>query len=98
MKQTVYFNDFYDVFQSKRPDDFSYEGLKALFDYLEQYEQDCDQELELDVIALCCDFAEYDSIDQFRSDYGDEYQTFDDIEQKTTLIKIDDEKFIVLCF
>jgi len=98
MKQTVYFNDFYDVFQSKRPDDFSYEGLKALFDYLEQYEQDCDQEIELDVIALCCEFTEYDSIETFQTEYSDDYQTFDDIEQQTTLINIDNEKFIIQSF
>ena len=29
-----------------------------MFDYLEQYEEDTGEELKLDVIALCCDFAE----------------------------------------
>jgi len=98
MKKTVYFNDFYDAFQAKRSNNFSYEGLQALFDYLEQYEQDCGQELELDVIAICCDFAEYDSIDEFKYNYGDEYQTLNDIEQETTLINIDDQKFIIQSF
>jgi hypothetical protein len=27
---------------------FSYEGAKALFEYFEQYEQDCDIEMEFD--------------------------------------------------
>ena len=35
---------------------FSYEGSKALFDYFEQYEEDCDQEVEFDPIAFRCDF------------------------------------------
>jgi len=54
MKQTVQFCDFQDAFfRMGRNDTFSYEGKRALFDYLEQYEQDCGTEIELDVIALC---------------------------------------------
>jgi len=58
MKQSVNFSTFQLAFESIRPDNFSYEGLSILFDYLEQLEQDCDFEMELDVIALCCDFSE----------------------------------------
>jgi hypothetical protein len=32
-------------------------GLSMLWDYLEDYENDTGEEMELDVIALCCDFA-----------------------------------------
>ena len=56
MKTTVYFSEFCDYFRDIRPDNFSYEGLRVLFDYLEEI--DCD--FELDVIGLCCDFAESD--------------------------------------
>lgn len=59
MKQTVYLSDFRSAFHAHdRQNQFSYEGLGILFDYLEQYEQDVGEELELDVIALCCEFAE----------------------------------------
>ena len=58
MKTTVSIYDFRREFDSIRPNNFSYEGLSILFDYLEQYEADCGEELELDVIALCCDFCE----------------------------------------
>jgi hypothetical protein len=58
MKQSVSFYTFRDAFKAVRPNNFSYEGLQTLFDYLEQYEQDCGQEMELDVIAICCDFSE----------------------------------------
>jgi hypothetical protein len=37
-----------------RKDQFSYEGLELLFDYFE----DCDPDMELDVIAICCDYVE----------------------------------------
>ena len=58
MKTTVYLNEFRDAFQKIRPDNFSYEGLGALFEYLEECERDTGENYELDVIALCCDFSE----------------------------------------
>lgn len=58
MKQTVGFPQFKDEFMRLRPQNFSLEGLGVLWDYLEQYEQDCGTEIELDVIAICCDFSE----------------------------------------
>ena len=58
MKQTVYLNDFIDAFQKIRPDNFSYEGLEILYDYLEEFYSDASTELELDVIGLCCEYSE----------------------------------------
>ncbi len=61
MKTTVTLSDFRDAFRSMdRSENFSYEGLELLFDYFEQYEQDSGEEMELDVIAICCDFYEMD--------------------------------------
>ena len=59
MKTTVNFSQFCDAFNSMgRENQFSYEGKKALFDYLEQYEEDTGEEIELDIIVLCCEYAE----------------------------------------
>jgi hypothetical protein len=59
MKQAVNFSSFVDAFRAyDRYDQFGYQALRVIFDFLEQYEQDCDTEVELDVIAICC---EYDS-------------------------------------
>ena len=45
MKATVFFNDFHEAFKTyNRQDNFSCQGLNALFDYLEQYEEDCGME------------------------------------------------------
>lgn len=60
MKTTVYLNEFRDYFRQIRPDNFSYEGLGILFEHLEEWEEGTGEELELDVIALCCDFSEED--------------------------------------
>jgi hypothetical protein len=58
MKTTVYFSEFCDYFRKIRPDNFTNEGLEQLFDYLESYERDNGEEIELDVIAICCEYSE----------------------------------------
>ena len=81
MKQTVNQYEFRDAFKQCRPDSFSYEGLGALFEYLEQWEQDTGEELELDVIAICCDFSE-DTWQNIADQYGIELENCDDDEEK----------------
>lgn len=58
MKTTVDFYEFRRAFEQIRPDNFSREGLAVLFDYLDQWEANTGEELELDVIGFCCDFSE----------------------------------------
>lgn len=57
MKTSINFNEFIDAFKAyDRYDAYGYEALRVIFDYLEQYEEETGQEIELDVIAICCDF------------------------------------------
>lgn len=98
MKTTVTENAFMTAFDKTRPENFSYDGLRALFAYLEELEADTSAEIELDVIALCCDFAEYANLAEFQADYGDKYETLDDIRDATTVIEIDDDAFIIQQF
>ena len=104
MKQTINEYQFKDAFQKCRPNNFSYEGLTALYEYLEDYEEDTGQEMELDVIGLCCDFTEYDSLEEFQSEYydeeiGDSYEDIEEIEEETLVIKIEGtEGFIIQDF
>jgi len=69
MKQTVNESAFRDAFRAIRPDNFSYAGLGELYEWFEQLDEDTGQETELDVIAICCDFSEYDLEDLSR-EYG----------------------------
>lgn len=69
MKQTVNIYTFREAFNRMgRGDNFSYDGLELLFDYLEELEH-CEEEYELDVIGLCCDFAE-GTAEQIAIDYS----------------------------
>jgi hypothetical protein len=62
MKTTVTFSEFHDSFKRMdRDGQFSYEGFRVLFEYFEQYEEETGEDIELDVIAVCCDFEEQDA-------------------------------------
>ena len=97
MKQTVTSHDFQDAFRDyQRGDNFSYYGLRALYDWLEGYADDTGEEYELDVIALCCDFTEYSSLKEFHEDYrASDFPDMDSISDNTSVILIDDEAFII---
>jgi hypothetical protein len=61
MIKTLSIYDFRDAFKAAgRGEQFSYDGLEVIFDYIESYEQDSGEQTELDVIALCCEWAEDD--------------------------------------
>ena len=79
MIQTINVSDFRDAFRAcGRKDQFSYEGLGILFDYLE----DIDPDFDLDVIALFCDYSE-DSPEDIAEAYGiDLPEDQDEIEHK----------------
>jgi hypothetical protein len=107
MKTTVYKSDFIEAFQDVRPDQFSHAGLSALYDFFEE----CGQDIELDVIAICCEFTEYNDIQEFIADYGGSYvepgdaeeevdyeKTLDNIRDYTQVIDIDGTSFIVQDF
>lgn len=69
MKTTVDLYAFRRYFEDLRPNNFSYEGLAVLFEYLEEFEDSSGEELEFDVIGLCCDFAE-DTVGDIARNYG----------------------------
>ena len=99
MIQTINKSEFTSAFhRAGRGDQFSYEGLIALYDYLEDYEDSTGEQIELDVIALCCDYTEYEDLEAFQEDYGDDYRSIDEIGQATTVIMFAGTSFIIQNF
>jgi hypothetical protein len=108
MKTTVSRYDFERAFvDAGRKDTFSYDGLNLLFDYFEEYEESCGVEVELDVIALCCEYDEnhwQDIADNYRIDLDgiDEDAKKDAVreylEENTQLVGETDKGFIYACF
>ena len=88
MKTTVNIYQFRNEFEQTRPNNFSYDGLTALFDYLEEYEESCGTDVELDVIALCCEFTEYVDLAEIQQNYTD-IESMEDLNDHTMVIEFD---------
>jgi hypothetical protein len=91
VRKYISFYDFTDSFPESQKDTFSYEGLQALYNYLEN---DCDWEIDLDPVALCCEYTEYKNLKELQANYSD-ITSMEDLQDNTTVIMIDDESFII---
>lgn len=101
MYQTVNQYEFIESFDHiGRGNNFTREGRIALFEYLEDYETETSKEIELDPIGICCEFTEYETIADYNVDYGhfNFAECIEDIEAKTTVIRINDDAFIIQAF
>ena len=78
-----------------RLDQFSYSGLKALFEYLESLTEDTGEPIEVDVIALCCDFSEI-SIKDIECETGCE--GLDELKDSTLVLEVDEDTIIYHAF
>lgn len=79
MKTTLNKSAFMDAFHAyDRYDQFGYAALSSLFDYLEDMEADTGEEMELDVIALCCDYS-VDTVEEIAANYSIEAEEGEDL-------------------
>ena len=90
-------SEFRDEFlKMGRDNQFSYKGLNALYDYLDEFHDEIPY--ELDIIDICCNFTQYDSLQDFNKEYNKEYKNIDEILDDTAVIMIDSERFIIQNF
>jgi hypothetical protein len=92
IKKTVGKNDFMDDFKKCRPENFSYDGLVALYEYLEQLSEDIQEDIELDIVELCCEYEE-DSIEYFLTQYN--LESIEELEDYTTVIRVNADTIII---
>ena len=100
MKQTINFHDFVGAFnRTGRSEQFSYSALKALFEYLEDI---FNGDYELDVTALCCEWAEYCDVVDINMDYGQDFEELEEakdwLEDYTTVLDAGDDTLVILRF
>jgi len=74
---SIFHDAFYNLSESYK-DHFSYDGLTALFNYLDEIDEDA----ELDPIALCCEFTEYNNVADAYANYNDELEAESEQEGK----------------
>jgi hypothetical protein len=97
MIDTITEYQFTDWFMKHRPDNFSYEGTKALFDYLQDLEDSIGEKIEFDPIAFCCEYSEYNNIEECLKEYDNlEIKTIDDLRDHTQVIEVEDSKAIII--
>ena len=89
MIDTVTQTEFVDTFvKIGREDNFSYWGRIALFEYFEQLEEDLGEQIEFDPIAICCEYTEYESLDELNEVYGKEFEDLDEVSDYTSVIPV----------
>ena len=74
---------------------FSYEGAEALFNYLEELEDDCGTVIEYDPIAFRCDYSEYENFKAIQDDYKG-FKDLQDLSNHTQVIEIPNTKRIII--
>lgn len=108
MKTTVSKYDFERAFvEADRKENFSYEALDLLFDYFEEYEESTGQEIELDVISICCEYNENNS-ENIIKNYSIDVEGMDEeekidavreyLEENTQLVGETSSGFVYACF
>lgn len=87
--QTINSNSqlFHDL-KSMDRDNFSYDGAKALMEYFEQLSDDIGENIDYDPIAFCCEFTEYEDLEDIQSIYPD-IDSIDDLYENTMVIEFD---------
>jgi hypothetical protein len=109
MKTTIDFSDFREAFRTyDRESSYTREGLEMLFNYFEELESDIGEEIELDVIAICCDYDENHWEDIAANylidltDYEDEDDKIEAVREyltdRTTLVGETSTGFVYLAF
>ncbi len=75
------FDDFVREFKEYgREDNFSRDGLEAIYNYVLEYAEETNTPYELDVIALCCEFTEY-TLEEAISEFSDILEDGDTIDE-----------------
>jgi hypothetical protein len=98
MKTTISLYDFRDAFhEAGRGNQFSYDGFRVLFEYLEEYEASTGSEVELDVIALCCEFDEGNAeeiVDNYRYTFNEDENKDEDSRHDAILQFLNDRTMV----
>ncbi len=84
----VNFDMFLDAFRALgREDSYSYDGMKAIFNYIEDETGLMGDELELDVVAICGEFEEFEDIERAHRHYMPDTIEAPDRKSKTAQLR-----------
>ena len=74
-------SEFIDTFRNSPTykNNFSYDGLIALFEYFEDLEESTGENINFDMVSICCDYTEYKNIEEYITDYQDQIHNLRDL-------------------
>ena len=70
MKTTLTVNQIADHLRNDTNAAWTYEGARALAEFLDDLDADTGEDTELDVVAIRCEFSEYGSASEAAQDHG----------------------------
>lgn len=75
--ETINASDLYNMAcRMDRGHNFGYNGWNAIGEYLDQLSDDMGEDVEIDIIGICCDYSMSESV----SDWWKEYGVYSDID------------------
>ncbi|NBW19426.1 MAG: hypothetical protein EBR82_66775 [Caulobacteraceae bacterium] len=87
MKQTLTTHQIADALHSDKNASWTWSGALALAKHLEEIEESTGEEMELDVVAIRCDFSEHETLQDWANDHfgGEAYalERLPDLEDET---------------
>ena len=87
--ETISASDLYNMaFRMDRGNNFGYDGWLAIGDYLEQLSEDTGENIEVDIVGICCEYSMSEGVSDWWKEYGvysdidsDEWEEMDDKEK-----------------
>ncbi len=99
MKHTVTKWEFIDsimrIYDNGKNEAFTTEGLEVLWNWYDGIEYGDTEFYPADISG---EWTQYKNIEEFRQNYTDEYEDLDDIRDRSIVLEIDDEAFLVSQF
>jgi len=78
-------------------ENFSYDGLTALYDYFEELEADLDESIEFDLVAIAGEYSEL-TIDELRDNYSidKDIDVIEYLQENTIVIEIENSDSVII--
>lgn len=76
---------------------FSLEGSKAVFNYFNNLSEELGEHIEFDPIAWCVEFTEYANLQEVQDNYTD-IETLEDLQDRTTVLELDNGGLVIAEF
>ena len=97
--QTLYETKFVEMLGDwiQEENNFSYDGLEALFRYLDEMSEDTGEDIEFCPVSFCCEFSEY-NLEEFNNDYDMNIESFETFEKNRYQNELDQKRIQIIDF